>query len=208
MLCKEFEKLIPEYFDKELSKDVETEFLIHLESCVDCYKKIKVYETLDASIKETKEQLPKDFELKLPDKKHKVITLFRRHQGLVSAMVAVFALMIFAGGINNKSYEPSSVSEEDATQYEFSVGHSNNENVMLADAEMKNSRMVTGQGYNINDVLNYSMPPESEFNDKTEYDRLSELVAELKKKAVDAPDADEILVEFENILAQIESAKK
>lgn len=115
MNCNEFNLKISEYIDGELSKEQISEFLSHAQDCDICRKKLLAYQRLSKSVKICQEVIPEDFNIILPKKRNNIISLLREHEGLVSAMVAAIALMIFAGGIGSDTYKAPVMEEKEAT---------------------------------------------------------------------------------------------
>ncbi len=112
MQCSEFKLRISEYIDGELSEKEQKAVLKHIEECESCRKLLDTYKSLSQNIKEDIPQIPKDFKVILPKKRKNIFTLIRGHEGLISAVAAAAALMIFAGGIEKDVYKAPVMEEE------------------------------------------------------------------------------------------------
>ena len=111
MDCNNFKIKISALIDGEISENEKREIEEHLNSCEQCRKMRETYENLSGSIKVSEEKIPEDFKVKLPAEKRKVISIFRGHEGVVSAIAAAIALIIFAGGISGDKYKTPVVLE-------------------------------------------------------------------------------------------------
>lgn len=112
MQCSEFKLKISEYIDGELSEKEQKAVLEHIEECENCRKIFDTYKSLSQSIKEDIPQIPEEFKVILPKERKNIFTLIRGHEGLISAVAAAAALMIFAGGIEKDVYKAPIMEEE------------------------------------------------------------------------------------------------
>lgn len=102
MNCEKSREKISAYFDNELSEVEISELNEHIHECERCKKLFDSYKELLPCVKNTEDNLPDDFKVKIPHKN--IFTVLRGREGIASVIAAAVALIIFAGGISDDKY--------------------------------------------------------------------------------------------------------
>lgn len=105
MTCENFKEIINLLIDGELSENEKAQALEHVLICEQCRREYELYMALSAAVSGTQEAfLPQNFSDRVLNEatKGKVLSFWHKYNKYAAALVAAFAVVIFAVGVGDK----------------------------------------------------------------------------------------------------------